>query len=278
MTARRLARFAQEGWYPASPGPLAELLGRVCPPFEDPGDAWLIISPHAGYAYSGAVAGQAYRRVRIPDLVVVLGVGHHPAARPNVVGLEGAWETPLGDVRIDGAAAAAILEASDLVEADHGELAGEHSLEMQLPFLKWRNPDVRIVPIQVRELTGPQCRRLGEAIASALAGRAAGSVALVASTDLHHQHAAPGVHPPTRVPELDAVAIDRIAAFDPDGLYRDVRAAGVQMCGLLPTTTALHAARALGATAVETVAHATSYDVSGSARYVVGYLSAIAPR
>ncbi len=267
--------FAQRGWYPATGHELRSFMAEACPP--DPGatPASLVISPHAGYRYSGAVAGAAYRQVQVPGTVVVIGIGHRPAARPNVIGLGGAWQTPLGQAAVDAELAQAIVEATDLLAPEQGEQRDEHSLELQVPFLQHRNPDVRIVPIQVRQLSAPQCEALGRAIAGVMAGWS-DPLLLVASTDLHHQPEAPGIHPPEVVPRKDQVAIDRIAAFDPEGLYSQVRAEGVTMCGLLPTTVALHAARELGARGVQTVQHATSYDVSGSASYVVGYLSAIA--
>jgi AmmeMemoRadiSam system protein B len=233
-----------------------------------------VISPHAGYRYSGAVAGAAYRQVIVPEVVVLLGIGHRPTVRPNVIGLTGHWQTPLGAAPIDAGLAEAIHAATDLLAPDQGEQRDEHSLELQLPFLQHRNPDVRIVPIQVRDATPERCRIIGEAIADVIT-RWPTPALLVASTDLHHQQSAPGLDPPTIVPQMDQVAIDRILAFDPEGLYADVRSRGVTMCGLLPTTMALHAAKRLGATSVQEVEHATSYEISGSSSYVVGYLSAV---
>ena len=271
----RPALFAERGWYPATAEALGAFMDTACPTRPDARAATLVISPHAGYRYSGAVAGAAYAQVRVPDVVVVLGIGHRATPRAIVVGLDGDWSTPLGPVPVDASLARAVEGCSDLLVPDQGEQAEEHSLELQVPFLRRRNPDVRIVPVQLRDLSSADCGRLGEALAAVVAAWKE-PVLLVASTDLHHQQAAPGLQPSAVVPTKDQVAIDRIADFDPEGLYVDVRSQGVTMCGLLPTATALHAARALGATRVDPVRHATSYDVSGSDAYVVGYLSAIA--
>ena len=269
----RPALHARRGWYPSDAHSLAAFLREACPTQPDATPAKLLISPHAGYRFSGGVAGAAYAQVAVPDVAVVLGVGHRPARRPNVIGLEGTWETPAGPVPVDAPLANAIFRKTDLLVAAEGELDNEHSLELQLPFLRHRNPNVRIVPIQLRRLSPAECAGLGEAIATAIEGR--DDTMLVASTDLHHQEARPGVHPPDVVPARDRIAMEHIEAFDPEGLYREVRSQGVTMCGLLPTTVALHAARALGADTVTPVGHATSFEVSGRGDYVVGYYSAV---
>ena len=272
----RPALFAARGWYPRDPAVLGAFMDEACEPAGSaPAAAIAVVSPHAGYRFSGAVAGAAFARVTVPDTVVVVGIGHRPAARPNVVGTRGAWASPGGELPIDEALADDILAASPHLEEDGGELAVEHSQEMQIPFLQHRNPGARIVPVQVRELTRAGCLAVGEAIAGVIATRPAGSVLLLASTHLHHQEKRPGIAPEVLVPALDARCIERLEALDPEGLHDTVRAEGIGMCGVLPTTVVLAAARRLGAEGVQVVRHATSYDISGEDGYVVGYVSAI---
>lgn len=274
MGGVRPARFAQQGWYPADPARLRTFLEEACVADEPPAAALAVISPHAGYRFSGAVAGAAFARVEVPATAVVVGVSHRWAPAEVSVGTSGAWAMPGADVPIDGSLAEALLAATPRAEADAGEQALEHSLELQLPFLVHRNPAVRIVPVQVGGLDLAGCLALGEALACVLRARGE-PVLVVASSDMHHQERTPGVRPSEIVPRLDALAIERIEALDPDGLYRTVRDEGITMCGVRPATIALCCARALGATEVVPVRHATSFDVTGDDSYVVGYYSAV---
>ena len=263
---------AQAGWYPRAPDDLGRFLAEACATDAPAGPALAVLSPHAGYRFSGGVAGAAFGRREVPDRVVVLGVSHRPPAARVSVGLAGAWAIPGAEVPIDEALAQAVLEALPGAEPDPGDQRHEHSLELQVPFLHFRNPGVRIVPVQVGQVGLQDCLALGRALAGVLRAQAA---LMVASTDMHHQEYRPNVKPAELVPRLDDLAIAQVEALDPEGLFETVRTEGISMCGVRPATIVLQASKELGASGVESVRHATSYDVTGDDHYVVGYYSAL---
>ena len=220
-----------------------------------------LVAPHAGYVYSGAVAGAVYARVEVPPRVIVLGPNHTGVGKAAALWPGGAWRLPTGDVPVDAALTAA-LAASPLVDSDPEAHLLEHSLEVQVPFLARARPDVAIAALCLGPLSYEQCEELGEHVARAAAG--AGAL-LVASSDMSHYV------PAETAREKDHRAIARILALDPVGLYEVVRRERITMCGIVPTTVMLVAAKALGATKAELVRYANSGDVNGDTRQVVGY-------
>jgi len=274
MTDLRPARHAQHGWYPADPDDLRRFMREACASDAPAEPALAVVSPHAGYRYSGGVAGAAFGRVEVTETVVVIGVSHRFARTDVSVGTAGRWAVPGGEVSVDCELANAILDRTPGAEADSGEQAVEHSLEVQVPFLAYRRPEVRIVPVQIGHLDLEGCRAVGGALASVL-GERGDPTLVVASTDMHHQEQLPGVRPSTRVAELDALAIERIEALDPEGLFDIVRREEIGMCGVRPTTISLYCSMELGASTVVPVRHATSHEVTGDEGYVVGYYSAL---
>jgi AmmeMemoRadiSam system protein B len=259
----RKAAFAGD-WYPRDPGRLLEALESYVggPAGED--EAVGVVAPHAGYMYSGGVAGAVFGRVRVPDTVVVLCVNHRGVgARAAVLG-SGKWETPLGLVPIQETLAEAIRKKIDFLEDDSAAHVREHSLEMQVPFLQYRNRGVQIVPICLQRLEYGECVALGEGLAGALREFPT-PVLLVASTDMTHfegQEAAK---------KKDQLAIERILDVDPRGLYEVVTGQKISMCGFIPTTAVLSACKSLGVAKGTLVRYATSGDVSGDYSNVVGY-------
>ena len=180
----RRAAFAGD-WYPGDPGRLQEALKSYIGGSVGEDEAVGVVAPHAGYVYSGGVAGAVYGRVRVPDTVVVLGVNHRGVgARAAVLG-SGKWETPLGFVPVQEELAEAFKKRVDFLEEDAAAHAREHSLEMQVPFLQYRNKGVRIVPICLQRLEYAECAVLGEALARAIRDFTT-PVLLVASTDMTH--------------------------------------------------------------------------------------------
>jgi AmmeMemoRadiSam system protein B len=171
---------------------------------------------------------------------------------------------PWGDVPIDEELAARLENACPLLREDASAHSREHSIEVQLPFLHRFRPDVRIVPVALGRLSLEECRELGEKVADAIAGDAERPL-LVASTDMSHYV------PDAIARAKDRMAIDRMLALDPDGLYRTVRTERISMCGVLPATVVLFAARRLGATSARLIRYATSGDVSRDFEQVVGY-------
>ncbi len=259
----RKAVFAND-WYPGDPDRLlAALKSYVREPLLEE-HATAVVSPHAGYHYSGHVAGEVYRRACVPDTVVVLCVNHHGLGARASILCSGFWETPLGRVPIEQAFAERLLERVPFLEEDPLAHSREHSLEMQVPFLQYRNPEFRLVPICLQRLDYTECSVLGKALAAGVR-ESTGPVLLVASTDMTH------FEPQEVAERKDRLAIERILAVDPRGLYETVTTNRISMCGFIPTTVVLRACRDLNALQGKLVRYATSGDVSGDRESVVGY-------
>ena len=257
--------FVAGQFYPGRARELRETLLRMTEKGAEREKAIAVVSPHAGYIYSGAVAGAVLSSVTIPDTVLILGPGHSPIRPVFAVQDEGAWETPLGEVPIETKLARALLEDCPACRSDAKAHEKEHSLEVQVPFLQFFNPGVSIVPVCVSHVASyPDLDVLGKAVADAVRGFGR-AVLILASTDMSH-YVSRG-----EAKEKDGLAIDRILALDPEGLFRTVVREDISMCGFQPVTAALIAARELGAVKAELVRYATSGDVTGDDRGVVGY-------
>lgn len=231
-------------------------------------EALAAVCPHAGYIYSGEVAGAVYARLQVPKVVIILCPNHTGLGRPVALMAEGAWETPLGRVPISSALAKQILKESSLIEEDSAAHMGEHSLEVQLPFLQIMREDFQLVPICLGGLSYASCEELGLGLARAIS-RFPEKVLLVASTDMTHYE------PQEKAKRKDMKAIEKVLALDPQGLYETVKGEGISMCGYIPTTVALAAAKEVGATQAELVMYLTSGEVSGDYEQVVGYAGII---
>lgn len=222
------------------------------------------IVPHAGYMYSGAVAGAVYRRLKLPGRCVILCPNHTGQGKALAIMSRGAWHTPLGDAPIDAELADALKMATFLLAEDSEAHRYEHALEVQLPFLQVLKPDFHFVPITVGTSNFDSLSALGEAIGKLLSNL--GEPALViASSDMNHYES----DSVTRV--KDRRAIDQVLALDARGLYDTVREGHISMCGYGPATVMLTAARQMGATQAELIRYATSGEVSGDRDMVVGY-------
>ncbi len=220
--------------------------------------------PHAGYVFSGAVAGAVYARIRIPKRIIVLGPRHRPGGANFAINSEGAWETPLGRVTIDSELARTLMAAWPLLVEDDVAHRREHSIEVQLPFLQAVSKDFQFVPIAIGTLQFDELAELGRAIAKVISNFAE-PVLIVASSDLNHYESEEITH------AKDHQAIDQMLALNPRGLYETVRREGITMCGCGPAVSAIIAALDLGATHAELIRHATSADVLGDRDDVVGY-------
>ncbi|MCA9659834.1 MAG: AmmeMemoRadiSam system protein B [Myxococcales bacterium] len=254
----------------------AEGLQRAVDHLVDPGaaiepvPALALMAPHAGYVYSGALAGQTWARAEVPDRVVLLCPNHTGYGVPRSIWTRGRWALPGGGLEVDAELARAILTRARL-EEDRDAHRYEHAIEVQLPFVRARQPAAKIVPICLAGLSVGECREIGEGIAAAI--EALGEPVLVAaSSDMSHYIAADEA----RV--RDRLALDRLLALDPAGLYNVVRAKGITMCGYLPATVALYAALAQGARHAELVGYTNSGEVSGDFERVVGYAGALVTR
>lgn len=224
--------------------------------------------PHAGYLYSGSVAGAVYRRMEIPPRIVIIGPRHFPRGAGLAILTEGEWQTPLGLVPIDRGLGSRIAHACPLLREDGVAHRTEHSIEVQLPFLQRVEPGFTFVPIVIGPPRYSELQELGHALATVIAEEAA-PVLIVASSDMNHYES----DEITRV--KDRKAIDRILALDPAGLFDIVREEDISMCGYAAAVTALIASVELGADHSELVDYATSGDVNGERQEVVGYAGMI---
>jgi AmmeMemoRadiSam system protein B len=271
MAIRRAA--VAGSWYPGQATALAEAVDRHLARAgresgrEITGELVALVAPHAGLMYSGPVAARAYQllRGRRFDVAVLVGPSHFVGFDGVAIYPAEGFETPFGVAPIDEPAATTLLAASPLIHENPRAHAREHSLEMQLPFLQRLAPETPIVPLVMGFQTPATAEALGSALAIALEGRHA---LLVASTDLSHYHDS------RTASALDKVVIDRVAAFDPDGLQRALDLNPQHACGGGPLVAVMRAARQLGARDALALHYADSGDVSGDKAAVVGYLAA----
>lgn len=229
-----------------------------------------IVSPHAGYVYSGAVAANGYAALAEdgrPDLFLIIGVNHRSyTIEPASVQAEGGWETPLGQSLIDVEVAKKICE-SDLIYNNTQIHKGEHSLELQLPFLQYIfGSDIKIIPIMMNSSNFKEIKIIGEVIADSIVDK---NAVIIASTDFTHFESAADAK------KQDQKAIDAIIKIDGELLFNTVRKNAISMCGFASTSAALIASKKLGATNVELLKYANSGDTSGDHNSVVGYGSLV---
>ncbi len=222
------------------------------------------VVPHAGYMYSGHVAGAVYRRLEIPRQLVILCPNHTGMGEPLAIMSHGSWRTPLGDVAIDEPLATALKQHMPLLSEDDQAHRVEHALEVQLPFLQVIAPGFQFVPITVGTGNFEVLSALGVAIGNGLAKQGGDSL-VIASSDMNHYES----DSVTRV--KDRRAIDQLLALDPRGLYDVIHEGNISMCGYGPAIVMLTASRKLGAKQAELIRYATSGDISGERDAVVGY-------
>jgi AmmeMemoRadiSam system protein B len=259
-------------FYPSDPEELAGevasfLAGRPAGRADavPPRHAFGVLSPHAGYVYSGAVAGATFARVAVPRRVVVLcpnhtGRGERVAAWPG-----GTWATPLGPVPVDDEMTREIVEAG-LATPDREAHRLEHALEVQLPFLQLRRPDLSIAAICLAGLPFSRCEEIGQGLARVASRHRA---LIVASSDMSH-------YLPAGVARAkDRLALDRILELDARGLHEVVSREEITMCGFVPATIMVVAAVAQGAREAELVRYANSGEVTGDEGSVVGYAGVV---
>ncbi|MDI6889789.1 MAG: AmmeMemoRadiSam system protein B [Thermodesulfovibrionales bacterium] len=223
-----------------------------------------IVSPHAGLVYSGPVAGAVYSSIDFPETFVLIGPNHTGLGAQMSLMESGEWEIPTGVFQIDEKISSGIALNAPIVTKDTQAHMFEHSLEVQLPFIAYFSKETKIVPIVILSASIEECRMLGEGIAKAVKDTGY-SVVVVASSDMSHYV------PDDVARQKDGKAIDKILSLDPEGLYEIVMKEKISMCGYLPTTTMLFAAKALGAHSARLVKYSTSADVSGDYERVVGY-------
>jgi len=265
-------------WYPDDPRQLAASVDRYIEAATLPniqGEVIAVMAPHAGYRYSGPVAGYAFSALRglEPDLVAVVSPMHQPYSQPLLTCAHDAYQTPLGIIPIDRDAVDA-LDAALLTELGFGltpiQHDSEHSLEIELPFLQRALPgEFLLIPVMVRDQSARVARALGTALADVLRNR---DYILVASTDLSH------FYPQSVAEKLDAEVLRCVEAFDPGGILRVEEQGKGFACGRGALAAVLWAAKEMGADSVNVLNYATSGDISGDLNQVVGYASAVITR
>jgi len=262
-------------WYPGTERALSRTVDDYMalvnqPPV--PGKLLGLISPHAGYTYSGQTAAYAYSQLQGLDVdtVVILGPSHRAWVGDYAVSTQDAYETPLGRVPLDQAFISELGQQVSLHPVQHD---AEHSLEIQLPFLQRQLEDFRLVPILMSADSPSAARELAAALAVVIGRRVitGEQVVIVASSDLHH------IDNYDQVVRRDQPVIEAIARYDLETLTTLLMAKDCSVCGRMPILVALYAAKELGADTAQVLHHTNSGDITGqrvSGQYTVGYMAA----
>jgi len=252
-------------FYPGRKDALLRMLERlICNELKKE-KAIAVMVPHAGYEYSGFVAGAVFSSISVPNNVIILGPSHRATQSRFAIMTEGTWETPLGVVPIEKKLAKILLKNCGLISDDSDAHMNEHSLEVQLPFLQYIKPNISIVPLVIAYTASfEDLEELGKAIAKSI-NEFKKKVLIVASTDMSHYVDS------VTAEEKDFLAIEKIEKLDARGLYDIIQEKDISMCGFQPTTVAIVAAKELGAKKGELKMYRTSGDVTGDYTEVVGY-------
>jgi AmmeMemoRadiSam system protein B len=251
-------------FYPGGEIQLNAALSQLIPETGSPQSVKGVISPHAGYVYSGAIAGQLYSRIIIPDTVLIIGPNHHGTGAAAALYPDGEWLTPLGTTQINSSLNSLLLRHAPYLKFDSVAHQQEHSLEVQLPFLQYLRPDVTISALCLGQGDYSALRDIGHGIAAAISEYGK-EVLIVASSDMSHYESADSAR------MKDKMALDRALALDGKGLLDVCHSHRITMCGVAPAVVMIKAALQAGASQAELVAYGNSGDVTGDIRQVVGY-------
>jgi AmmeMemoRadiSam system protein B len=253
-------------FYPSNAQELSTLVARLSnlENLENKKHVKACMVPHAGYMYSGAVAGSVFGSIQLPKRILLLGVRHFPRGEELAVNSAGAWRTPLGDVPIDEELAKQLRKECPLLREDAVAHSREHSLEVELPFLQCLDPGFSFVPVAVGTLNFEALTKTGQGIARALR-KSKEEILVVTSSDMNHYE--DDVTTKTK----DRMAIECLLKMDAGELYDVCRREKISMCGLGPCVVMLTAMNVFGSKQAELIAHETSGDVTGERDSVVGY-------
>ena len=255
-------------FYPASASELKSMIKRMVDEKVAKEEVIGLISPHAGYIYSGAVAGAAISRIKFKDTFIIMGPNHTGSGKPFSIMTEGRWKTPLGEVETDSELGRQILANSRYLQEDKAAHLGEHSIEVQLPFLQYFKTDFKLVPIILAHAGGTIYKEIGKEIAKAVK-ESGKKVVIIASSDMTHYESQASAQ------KKDTQAIEAILDLDEDELLKRVDEFNISMCGYAPAVSLIAAAKELGAKEAELVKYQTSGDVTGDYSSVVGYAGII---
>jgi AmmeMemoRadiSam system protein B len=256
-------------FYPGSKDDLTRTVRELLPsrPGETRTKAIAVVSPHAGYVYSGAVAAETLSAIQIPRKVVILGLNHHGRGAPVALS-QATWDMPMGQVPVDNILSELLLAGDSPLVQDDVAHRFEHSVEVQVPFLQALRPDLTIVPIVLSHVSYQICEDIGATLAKAIQTDSE-EILIVASSDMTHYESRESAT------LKDKQALNQIEQLNPQGLYDVVHARRISMCGVIPVTVALIAAKALGATSATVVRYTDSGEVSGDTGQVVGYAGVV---
>ncbi len=225
------------------------------------------VSPHAGYVYSGAVAGLVYGRLSPADVYIILSPNHTGYGARFALSAE-SWSTPLGEVQVDGKIASSLTDKTKLIEENRDAHAYEHSVEVQIPFIQRVSPRAKIVPMTVQSGSPAELEEVAGAIASSIM-ESGQKATIIASSDMTHYESRDSAS------KKDRLAIQKILDLDPEGLLNVVKEMDISMCGCIPAAIMLMASKKLGAKKAELVHYTDSGDVTGDTFQVVGYAGII---
>lgn len=263
MKLERKSAYAGQ-FYPADPDSLLRTVQSHTRRQEPLPEASAVVVPHAGYIYSGSVAGAVLSSVKLPRRIILLGPNHTGMGEPLSLSPDTSWTTPLGDIPVDQELNLKLLENCPELREDRDAHRREHSLEVQIPFLQVLRPGCTISAICVGTAKYDMLQSLGRAMAKAV--QSAGEpVLLLSSSDMTHYESAESAA------AKDRLAIDRILELDPSGLYRTVLENNISMCGFAPTISVLTACLETGATSGRLIDYTNSGVETGDFRQVVAY-------
>lgn len=251
-------------FYPGKEKDLIKMLKSFIREEKDKKEAKGLLVPHAGYIYSGDVAGKVYSKAIIADEIIILCPNHTGRGESIAIMNEGSWLTPLGEVKINSEIANLIINTNKEVKIDHRAHEEEHSLEVQLPFLQFLKEKFTLVPICIRAYEYEKLEKLGYAIAEVI-NLLKRNILLIASSDMTHYESAESAK------KKDDLAIEKMMKIDPKGLYETIIKHNISMCGYLPATAMLVALRELKASCGELIAYSNSGAKTGDYREVVAY-------
>jgi MEMO1 family protein len=232
-------------------------------------DIIALISPHAGYEFSGGVAAYSYKAImgRNYKTVIVLAPSHYFSMSGVAVWPSGKFRTPLGDIPVDAELAGQIITSGQNISFKPEVFSKEHSLEVELPFLQKTLNNFQIVPVIMGQLNYEDCQAFANALAKVIGNRT--DVLVIASSDMSH------FHPQAEAEAIDKQTINYVANFDAQGLWNNSSPYDPRMCGIVPVVSTLLYAQARGDKNIKILKYANSGEVTGDKDRVVGYLSAV---
>lgn len=248
-------------FYPESPSELEKFFSKSYPA-EVRDNPKMLISPHAGYIYSGEIAWKTLSSSNLPSKILLMGPNHTGLGAMVSVYPSGSWETPFGNLCVDSE----IIDSLSKNGLNIDILAHirEHSLEVLAPMIKYLNGSASIVPITFMNISYEDCKRVAEKIYDGIKG-VLDDLILIVSTDFNHFENEEVTN------RKDQLAIKRILDLDHLGLYEDVKKYNISMCGVIPCTVGLLIAEKIGCKKGVLIEHATSAKSSGDYDRVVGY-------